>query len=287
MVVEYNTDATERRLQALRRELAQSSDGQSPSPDPTSDLVSTIEHQVIPRLVLAHASESYTTEECRDGRMPPTAEEIAHVADLSVAQDVEAILGQVELMSRAGLSLESLLLDLLSPAARLLGDQWLEDVRTFTEVTIGLGTLQRVVAVLGRGVEPPVSHRGLVILMAAPGEQHTLAVQLLGELLRKAGWGAHVDPALGPDELLDMVASQRVTMVGLSISNTRLVAPMRELIVEVKRQSINQDIAIMLGGAADMTDIAHELGAMYCSSARDAIDWLDHRACGADGVVSV
>ena len=44
-------------------------------------------------------------------------------------------------MNRQGLSLEVVMLDLVAPAARLLGEQWKEDLRGFTEVSAGLGML--------------------------------------------------------------------------------------------------------------------------------------------------
>jgi len=246
--------------------------------EPSQELMHTIEDQVIPRLVMAHAGPAFEPADCPDARMPPTAAEVEDLADFAVAQDMPNVLAMVEAMSRDGLSMESLLLDLVSPAARLLGVQWEDDRRTFTEVTLGLGALQRVVAVLGQKSEPPISHRGLVVLCAAPGEQHTLAIQLLGELLRHAGWGAQVDPGLDLDELLDLVAAEHVVMVGMSVNSLPMVAFAENFVAQVKAASCNPDIAVMLGGAAMNAELASRLGAVFSPSAREALDWLGRHA---------
>ncbi|MGF1466639.1 MAG: B12-binding domain-containing protein [Sandaracinaceae bacterium] len=240
--------------------------------------MTTIEQQIIPRLLVAHAAGAVPLDVCPDARLPPTVDEVLDFAALAARDDVAGILESIEAMMRAGLTMETVLLDALGPAARALGEQWLEDERSFAEVTLGLGALQRVVAVLGRGVETPLSHRGLIVLMAAPGEQHTLAILILGELLRQAGWAAHVDPALDTDELVDFVASEPVVMVGLTVKDPAHVEPLGPVVADVKRYSANPDIIVMLGGAEELVDHAPRLGAIYCPSARAALAWLSRHA---------
>ena len=72
------------------------------------------------------------------------------------------------------------MLDLIAPAARMLGDGWVDDTRTFTDVTFGLGILQQVVHTFGPTLAPQDGNRGSVVLVAAPSEQHTLGVHVLG-----------------------------------------------------------------------------------------------------------
>lgn len=250
------------------------------------DLSKTIEERVIPRLLLALASSELEREVeggCPDMRMPPTETEIAELANLAVSQDMETALDRIESMSRAGLSLETLLVEYVSSAARRLGEQWLSDDRSFAEVTLGLGFLQRVVSVLGHDVAPPIAHRGLVILVAPRGEQHTLAIQILGELLRQAGWGAQVEPGLDESDLLDMVANEPVTMVGLSVSHDRMVERLPRIVAEIKRHSMNPDIAVMVGGAADLSEVAGMIGAVHSPDARHALEWLEQNERRLDG----
>jgi methanogenic corrinoid protein MtbC1 len=239
-----------------------------------SDLLTTIREQIIPQLVLSHCADSLVANECDAPRLPPTSEEVSAFARLAVAQDVASALGFVEGLVREGLSLESVLLDLVAPAARLLGDEWAMDEIGFTEVTVGLSTLQHVVHVLGPSHPSELLHRGLVLLVAAPGEQHTLGIYLLGELLRRAGWGVHVGASMSDGELLEFVSSESVKAVGISVSHQELVKPLPALIGALRRASLNAHMGIMIGGAADLSDVAQATQAYWCRDPRDAARWL-------------
>jgi methanogenic corrinoid protein MtbC1 len=238
------------------------------------DLLATIHEKIIPQLVLTHC-ELGKGGACPDARPPPTVEEVASFAAIAVREDDVAALAFVEVLASQGVSLEAVLLHLVAPAARLLGDQWLDDVRSFTEVTIGLGTLQRVVHVLGPSFAPDTANRGLVVLIAAPSEQHTLGIYMLGEFLRRAGWGVLVEPNMSEDELVSMVGSQRVELVGISMSSSHGTKALKRLVTLVRRASVNPDLTIMMGGSHELRDAAEQLGALYCSDPREAVCWLE------------
>ena len=241
-----------------------------------ADLLATIQNQIIPQLVLAHIhAEPSETEACADARLPPTAEEVVAFAALAVNEDVPAALEFVQAIASAGISLEVILLHLLTPAARLLGDQWLEDERSFTEVTVGLATLQQVVQILRPRFAPGAPDRGFVLLMAPAPDQHTLPIYLVGEFLRRAGWGVQVAPNLAESDLLALLAEQRVDMVGISVSNSDLLRPVTRMVAAVKKASINPDVLVMLGGSVELAAHASQIGATFCSDPRDAVRWLE------------
>lgn len=243
------------------------------------DLLATIESEIIPRLMLAHRSDPISPTLCAGCRPPPTDEEISDLADLAARHDLTHAMGLVEALCRQGLSLEQVLLELVAPAARLLGEQWKEDLRSFTEVSAGLGTLQQLVHILGPSFAPALPHRGLVVLLAAPGEQHTLGLYVVGEFLRRAGWGVQIDPAMSRQNLIDVVSTERVEMVGITVSNTELLRPLAELIASARHASRNQNMAVMLGGSVDLNMFAAQSGASLCvSDPREAVRWLERRA---------
>lgn len=239
------------------------------------DLFATIQDDIIPRLMLAHASELPREEPCADSRVPPTAEEIEAFARTSVDGDVNDLLSFVERLCAEGLTVESILLDLVAAAARLLGDQWLADDRPFTEVTAGLCTLQKVVHILGPSFAPPRANHGFVVLVAVQPEQHTLGIYLTGEFLRRAGWGVHVAPAMTETELLTLVREQHVDMVGLTASNSDMIPSLEKLIERVKRSSKNRDVAIMVGGPLSLEEYEKLDAAIVCRDPRTAVRWLD------------
>jgi methanogenic corrinoid protein MtbC1 len=253
--------------------------------DARSDLLATIQEQIVPRLMLAHAPPAPDLGGgAVDARMPVTASEVAELARLAADEDFPSALAFVEKLAGEGLVLESILLDLLAPAARLLGTDWEEDKRSFTEVTTGLGTLQQIVNVLGPKFERPTAGRGFVVLVGAPGEQHTLGLHLVGELLRRAGWGVHVAPTMSESDLLDLVASEDVDMVGFSVSNENLLKPLARTIAAVREASMNPAMLIMLGGSRELSGFASKVDATFCGDARDAVKWLErHGQLAAQG----
>jgi methanogenic corrinoid protein MtbC1 len=241
------------------------------------ELLATIHEKIIPQLILAHINPA-ELDSCPNTRLPPTPEEVAEFSQIAVDNDLQAALLFIESMADDGLSVDVILLDLVAPAARLLGDEWLDDRRDFTEVTLGLNLLHRVVHVLGPSVVPSSSDRGSVVLVAAPAEQHTLGIFLLAEFLRKDGWGVQVDPDMPREDLLGLVGREHVDMVGISVSNSDLIGPLTELVSDVRSASINDDMAVMIGGSLSLASEAREIGATFCNDAREAVVLLSKHA---------
>lgn len=252
------------------------------SPDLTSErhaaLLATVHERLVPALVTAHWTEARAFEDCAEGRAPPTESEVADLARLALNQDMPGALAFVESLLKRGLSLEVTLLHLISPAARLLGEQWQTDETSWAEVTVGLGTLQQLVHVFGPAFALGAAHRGLVVLVATPHEQHTLGLYVLGEFFRRDGWNLLVEPGMSDDELLNLVGSDHVDMVGVSIGSAELIEPAGRRIAAVKRASRNRHIAIMVGGALDLSSAAASFGATFFGNPRDAVAWLNARA---------
>jgi methanogenic corrinoid protein MtbC1 len=242
-------------------------------PEGLGDLLATIHEKIIPQLLLAHYDEEAPL--VVEDRIP-SANEVARFADISTRGDVNAAVAFVEWVSAQGTSLEVILLDLVAPAARLLGEDWTNDLRTFTDVTLGLGILQQVVHTFGPALAAHPGHRGCVVLVPAPSEQHTLGIHVLGEFLRKAGWNVQVETAISRPELVELVEAQPVELVGISISNGDLVEPLSHLVTALRRAPLNPEMAVMMGGSLQLTKAEHlRIGATFCNDPREAVDWLD------------
>jgi MerR family transcriptional regulator, light-induced transcriptional regulator len=237
-----------------------------------AELLATVHEQLVPELIVAHWQELQTLDPCSDTRGPPTDSEVSELARVARRQDLPGALAFVETLIRQGVPLEVVLLHLVAPAARLLGEEWLADQTSWGEVTIGLGTLQQVVHVFGPRFSPEAPDRGLVVLAAAPGEQHTLGLYVLAEFLRRASWDVQVDPNISDDELVGLVEFTHVEMVGISLSNTELVPSLGRLV------GCNPHIAVALGGSLDLSEEAERVGALSFCDPRDVVRWLDDRA---------
>ncbi len=231
-----------------------------------AQLARMIEGEIIPRLVLAHACEPLllTDEQCREAS--PVEEDVADFARLLIQQNPAEAAAFVEAMRDRGLGLETLLLDVMAPAARMLGDWWLADLCDFADVTIGLSRLQLMLRDLGPALEGKVSvgndgRRALLTPM--PGEQHTFGIFVVEELFRRAGWEVDGGPMACNDELLAAVHDQHYALVGLSVSHDRDLQPLTSLIPSIRKCSCNRKISVIVGGQVfiEHPDYAASVGA--------------------------
>ncbi|HSP19040.1 MAG TPA: cobalamin-dependent protein [Myxococcaceae bacterium] len=239
-------------------------------------MLTVIESEIIPRLRLAHREDVLARPVCSESRKPPTEAEIAELARIATCHDLGLALGFIEARCREGLSLEVLLLELVAGAARLLGEHWEQDLRTFNEVSAGLGTLQQLVHILGPSFAPALPDRGLVVLMPAPGEQHTLGLFLVAEFIRRAGWGVHIDPAMSQAMMCNVLEERQVVMLGISLSTQALSPAVVNLVAAARRATRNPRLLVMLGGSAELAELAATTGAQLATNdPREAVALLE------------
>jgi hypothetical protein len=120
---------------------------------PGPDLLSTVSEEIVPQLVLAHSGEVPVPA---DQRLPPNQEEVAELARIALEGDLHSALRFVVSMADQGVSVASILLLLVAPAARCVRERWLSEQSTFTEVTAALGVIQGVIEEL-RACAAPAS----------------------------------------------------------------------------------------------------------------------------------
>lgn len=219
--------------------------------DRASCLARTLEHEIIPRLVEAHRSDAE-----RDASNDELSGSIAHheverFTDSLVRGDEPALVAAVAALRERGLSVEALLTDLLAPAARQLGHLWCEDLCYFTDVTIGLGRLQRMMRELSPAFGTEVAHPPngrRVLLVRAPGEQHSFGLSMVAEFFRRAGWEV---VSAGEGEGTDPVTAVRrewFDVVGFSAGSEARLDWLPACIAAVRRSSCHREIAVLVGG---------------------------------------
>ncbi len=231
-------------------------------------LQGTIENEIIPRLMLAYGGGRLP--ELEEQPLPtPTNEQVIELAEMAVRENVRTLRAHVEGFIARGMPLPDVFLGLLAPAARHLGEQWTKDLCDFTSVTIGLTNLQQVVHSFGaafsssREVVPDSKAVRNVLLIPAPGEQHTFGLILVTEFFRRAGWQVTSAPSIESEDLIDAVKARHFDIVGFSLSSEDHFDKVRRIIGRVKRSSINGAVRVMVGGQAigDRQDHAEALGA--------------------------
>jgi MerR family transcriptional regulator, light-induced transcriptional regulator len=233
-----------------------------------ASLLRAIESDIIPRLLLAYQ------ENCEE---KPTA----ILASGSVGELVQHLLGpdsecaMIFLQSQLnrGVPVEALLLDLMAPAARVLGEMWTKDDCSFVDVTVGLSRMQRMLRLLRQDEAAPDS--GISILLAAtPGEQHVFGVRMAEEILSRAGWKVRCITNSSALELADMVKSEHFDIIGFSLSGETLVDSLISTIATCRAASRNKSVGVLIGGsyASESPGLTQRVGADYMvNDAKDAL----------------
>ncbi len=214
-----------------------------------------VEAEIVPRLVSAHAMRA------RPGarrRPPPSLSRLLHEQDvsdfatLSITSDVGTATRFVEERCRVGIPLDVLYLDLLSPAARTLGTMWERDMCSFADVTVGLGVVQGVLHALSDrfvdGTSGTADPRHSVLLLGAPGEQHSVGVHMVAEFFLRAGWAVRTEHPSSVAACAEMASEAWYGVVGISVGSSVKIGTVVECVRVVRARSANRDAAILVGG---------------------------------------
>ena len=183
-----------------------------------------------------------------------------------LATDETAATAFVHTLRAGGTSVESIYLDLLAPAARVLGEMWSEDMCGFAEVTMALGRLHLVLHDLSHMFVRDHADQDLVgrVLLACPvGEQHSLGLFMVAEFFIRDGWGVRVGPPLSESDLLADVRSTWYDAVGFSVSCVSRLDLLKREIRRVREASLNPRVLILVGGTtfSDRPELVSRVGA--------------------------
>lgn len=208
---------------------------------------------VVPRLVTARRT-ALTNQQWDWGTEGNTkAQQVAELTHALLTDGNSAAYDYVDAVRTRGSTLERIYLELITPTARHLGELWVEDMCGFTDVTVGLWRLQRIV----REMSPLFQLDALrgwsqdqILLAPMPGEQHTFGLYLVAEFFRRDGWNVTSMPVQKADELVALVRSEWFTLIGLSLACSSRLDELAAEIQVIRRCSCNPGIAVMVGGAA-------------------------------------
>ncbi len=242
-------------------------------PDRFRDIIRTIRSSVLPEL-FAHYGDA--------PRIDPDRIGVDDVRTLfSLVQDPDLELSRLFLkgMRERGVSSKALLLDLVAPAARLLGTCWETDALGFADVSLASMRLEQLVLEEGRIVPPRLAASRparAALLAPAPGDQHTLGILVVDDLLRREGWTGSTLFRSDGAEIIDTVRSGHFSMIGFGLSREAVSEDLARLIRSVRRASLNRGIVVMVGGRAFERDpaLSGRVDADLC--ALDAQDLLRH-----------
>jgi len=232
-----------------------------PHPQTTSERTvdRTIETELVPRMLMAHQTGQAHPRPVATGArtltpqdIPDFLQEVLGPEDAGAAEYVRQLLAD-------GVSVESIYLDLLSPAAHELGLRWEDDECSFVDVTVAMGRLQRVLRELSQvfqseGGEP--AKEGQVLLTCLPGEQHTLGLIMVAEFLIRDGFRVHVGTPWSEADLLTMVRTDWFDLIGFSAGCESRLSVLKREIHRIRANSRNPNVQILVGGQVFSLDPA-------------------------------
>ena len=146
--------------------------------------------------------------------------------------------------------------------------------RYFTSDLIVSGrNMKRALAILRPHFPKGGKGRGLVILGTVKGDVHDIGKMIFAVTLESNGFscvdlGVDVDK----DHFAESVACQKPEILSLSALLSSTLPAMEEVLGELERRGLRQDVKVIVGGHAVTEEFAHEIGAD--AYGRDAIDGL-------------
>jgi methanogenic corrinoid protein MtbC1 len=216
-------------------------------------LVTTVEAQIIPRLVIAHRTPSSDGTVLPSAPPTPRHDEVDRCTHMLLDPAAGSVADFAEDLVNRGVPLDAIYMDIFGPSARRLGEMWERDECSFTDVTIALGRLQQALRRFAPHFRPDGVDREpwrRALFAAAPGEQHTLGLSMIVQYFLRAGWDTSLLPNAGEQDLSRLVHQENVALVGFSMSDERHAPMLKSLIGRVRASSRNNTLRIMVGGFA-------------------------------------
>lgn len=169
---------------------------------------------------------------------------------LSTGEEAAAF-RQFDLYLGEGISVSKLFIDLLSNAARRLGELWGEDSCSFGDVTVGMAILHNIV----RSYAPRLAHelkadefKGSIYVAPMPGQMHIFGSFMLETFLSAAGWNVKSGLPKTREEFLNEFSTHDYSAIAITVSDIRDVVECKQLIKNIRNMSLNTDVKVLVGG---------------------------------------
>jgi MerR family transcriptional regulator, light-induced transcriptional regulator len=215
------------------------------------DLERFVSNEIVARLIRRHnvAVPDAPSVEVLIEALRPSSADIDALAHIVLGDDLEAAATYITIMRDRGLSMETLYIELLEPTARPLGEMWGNDECDFIDVTIGVGRLQKLLAIFNETYAlPELGTRRRVLMATTPGNQHSFGASMIERLLSAAGWQVDAEYSGNADDIINAVSRNWFAVIGLTAGSDRQLEALKSIIVEIRKVSQNRAIGIMVGG---------------------------------------
>jgi methanogenic corrinoid protein MtbC1 len=222
--------------------------------------------EVIPRLLL--------NRRVGGPERRPTQAHVETLVRLALSRDPVAAGAQVTALREGGVTCESLLHDLITPAARRLGDYWSADAADFVEVALACARLSGIVRGFGGEATreaPDAAPRALIA--TPPCERHGLGAMIVAQSFRAAGWRVTEAPGATEGELSALLEGTAYDLLGLSASGATAAGSAAGMVEALRARSRRRGLIVAIGGPgfADPAVAASVHADFHAIDGRDAV----------------
>lgn len=199
--------------------------------------------------------DSRLADQRREAAPPPAvAEHVDRLVELALNADDLALNTVMAGFAEQGWTSDAILTLLIEPAARALGDAWLDDQCSELDLTIALSMLQ----LAGHAVRYIPSTQSIrnsryrVLLATAPGEKHMLGTTILADQFLAAGW--QVDMAFPESEeaLTNQLSAQHPDAMDIGLSDAmprhHAISQLRSTIEHSRQVVAEHPTVVSVGG---------------------------------------
>jgi 5-methyltetrahydrofolate--homocysteine methyltransferase len=119
-----------------------------------------------------------------------------------------------------------------------------------------------------------VPSRGKIVLGTVKGDLHDIGKNLVGILLKGAGFEViDLGHDVAPEAFVDAAVREGAPLIGMSALLTTTMTRMRDVVSLVEERGLRGKVRTIVGGAPVNADFAREIGADgYACDAADAVD---------------
>ena len=189
---------------------------------------------------------------------------VVRVREAVVDLDIDGVAARVRDAVQAGATPLDVLKDGLSAGVRVVGERFEAGEYYLTELVLAGEVMKEGLAPLEpllEQAETIVQNKGTVVLATVEGDIHDIGKNLVGTMLRAAGFEV-VD--LGVDvpaaRIVEAVRGQRAGVVALSVLLTPMVGQLQTAIEALIEAGLRSQVKIVIGGACITAHLAQEMG---------------------------
>lgn len=176
---------------------------------------------------------------------------VARFAELSMSLDAAGLVAEVDALRARAISEQTICLELIAPAARMLAQMWERDECDFVEVAMGLWRLQEVLretaahASMNSAIQT-ASRRALFATL--PGDAHSFAALTTSGTFVSAGWQSEVLVQPRCSLLFAKLGRYPFDVLGLTVTRDCTSGALANLIRALRSVSANPQLVVLVGG---------------------------------------